>query len=47
MSDALAQLPEAIAAASALLTVYFLGRREHSKARPRRRLSHGANVKRN
>ena len=37
MSDALSQIPEAVAAALALLTVYYLGRRGHSESWPRRR----------
>jgi hypothetical protein len=31
MSDALSQIPMAVAAASALLTVYYVGRRGHSQ----------------
>ncbi|MDT5260163.1 MAG: hypothetical protein QOD10_5243 [Mycobacterium sp.] len=31
MSDALSQIPMAVAAASVLLTVYYWGRRGHSR----------------
>jgi len=31
LSDALPQIPEAVAAASILLTVYYVGRRGHGK----------------
>jgi hypothetical protein len=37
MSSALSQIPEAVAAASVLLTVYYFGRRRHSESWPRRR----------
>jgi hypothetical protein len=33
MSDTLSQLPEALAAAATLLTVYYLGRRGHERSR--------------
>jgi hypothetical protein len=37
MSNALSQIPEAVAAASVLLSVYYLGRRRRSESWPRRR----------
>jgi len=39
MFDAVSQIPEAVAAAATLLTVYYLGRRRHGE-------SHSARVKR-
>ena len=50
MSDALSQIPEAVAAASILLAVYYLGRRaegqSHPGSWPGRRQAHGTKVKR-
>jgi hypothetical protein len=40
MSDALSQLPQAVAAASTLLTVYYLGRRGPRKPFGHRRIRH-------
>ena len=34
MSDALSQLPEAVAAAAVLLTVYYWGRQGHGRSGP-------------
>ena len=36
MSDAVSQIPEAVAAAATLLTVYYLGRRGHGQSRSAR-----------
>jgi len=33
MSDTLSQIPEAVAAAATLLTVYYVGRRGHGRSR--------------
>ncbi len=50
MSDALSQIPQAVAAASILLTVYYLGRRGQGRPRseswPGRRPAQRARVKR-
>jgi hypothetical protein len=50
MSDAMSQIPEAVAAASVLLTVYYLGRRGHGRSRSEswhgRRPPHSARLKR-
>jgi hypothetical protein len=49
MSDTLSQIPEAVAAASILLTVYYLGRRGQTRFRseswPGRRHSPSTRVK--
>lgn len=50
MSDAVSQIPEAVAAASVLLTVYYVGRRGRGQSRSeswhRRRPLYGARLKR-
>ncbi len=50
MSDAVSQIPEAVAAAATLLTIYYLGRRgqgrSHSESCSARRQSHSARVER-
>lgn len=50
MSDALSQVPEAVAAVATLLTVYYLGRRGLGRSRseswPARRQSDSPTVKR-
>jgi hypothetical protein len=50
MSDNLSQIPEAVAAAATLLTVYYLGRQGHGRSRSDswhgRRPPHGARWKR-
>ena len=50
MSDALSQIPEAVAAAAILLTIYYWGRQGHGRSRseswPGRRQPQSARVKR-
>lgn len=49
MSDALSQIPEAVAAAAVLLTVYYCGRQGHGRSgsfRPDRRQAKSWTVKR-
>jgi hypothetical protein len=50
MANAMSQIPESVAAASVLLTVYYLGRRGHGRSRFESwsggRHAHGAGAKR-